>query len=273
MPGPFPGMDPYLEFPAYWQGVHNKLITHLEEALNALLPVGYIANSEARCYIETAPNTLASGHLRPDVTVTHVPITTGVHEGGVATQRATAGSFFVEVHPLDVREAYVEIVDAADRSRIVTSIEILSHTNKGARDKGRRLYLRKQKAVLGSRTHLLEIDLLRTGMHTAAVPMDRFRELSRWDYLVCLHRAFHPDQFQIWPFTVRDPLPVISIPLDRGVPELEFDLQQMFDSFYDAGAYAKKIDYNIDPEPPLSDADALWAAVLLHGLGKRMILP
>ena len=75
------------------------------------------------------------------------------------------------------------------------------------------------------------------------------------------------------PITLRDPLPTLSIPLDRGVPELEFAFQPMFDDFYDAGAYGKKIDYNVDPEPLLSEADALWAAELLLGLGKRRVLP
>lgn len=45
LPGPFPGMDPYLESPTHRQGVHNKLITHLEEALNAVLPPEHVANS------------------------------------------------------------------------------------------------------------------------------------------------------------------------------------------------------------------------------------
>ena len=47
----------------------------------------------------------------------------------------------------------------------------------------------------------------------------------------------------------------------------------MFDAFYDAGAYGKKIDYNVDPEPLLSEADALWASARIRGLGKRMVLP
>ena len=57
------------------------------------------------------------------------------------------------------------------------------------------------------------------------------------------------------------------------MPELEFALQPMFDAFYDAGAYGKKIDYNVDPEPLLSEADALWASARIRGLGKRMVLP
>ena len=30
---PFPGMDPYLEHPALWPGVHQSLITYLRDAL------------------------------------------------------------------------------------------------------------------------------------------------------------------------------------------------------------------------------------------------
>lgn len=168
----------------------------------------------------------------------------------------------VEVQPLEVREAYIDIVDAADRARIVTAIEILSHTNKSARDRGRRLYLRKQNTILRSRTHLVEIDLLRAGLPTVAVPADRLLSPSHYDYIVCLHRSFDPDRFQIWPFTVRDRLPTISVPLDRGVPDIELALEPIFDSFYDAGAYARKIDYRQEPAPPLSPPDRLWAVDL-----------
>ena len=38
MPSPFPGMDPYLEHPALWPGVHQGLITFMWSALNAMLP-------------------------------------------------------------------------------------------------------------------------------------------------------------------------------------------------------------------------------------------
>ena len=36
---------------------------------------------------------------------------------------------------------------------------------------GRGLYLRKQREILESDVNLIEIDLLRAGMHTAAVPL------------------------------------------------------------------------------------------------------
>ncbi|MGL6095598.1 MAG: DUF4058 family protein, partial [Fimbriiglobus sp.] len=32
MPSPFPGMDPYLEDPAYWSGFHSRLVVGLSAA-------------------------------------------------------------------------------------------------------------------------------------------------------------------------------------------------------------------------------------------------
>ena len=44
MPSPFPGMDPYLEHPARWTGVHDGLIGAARAQLNAVLPAGYVAD-------------------------------------------------------------------------------------------------------------------------------------------------------------------------------------------------------------------------------------
>src|SRR5207249_10855060 len=47
MPPPFPGMDPYLEHPALWPGVHNRLIAAVDEDLSArLLPRYYVEVEE-----------------------------------------------------------------------------------------------------------------------------------------------------------------------------------------------------------------------------------
>ena len=49
---PFPGMDPYLEHPALWPGVHNGLIAALAAQLQPLLTPRYVAAIEQRVYIE-----------------------------------------------------------------------------------------------------------------------------------------------------------------------------------------------------------------------------
>jgi hypothetical protein len=51
MPGPFPGMDPFLEHPALWPGVHQGLVAVARATLNTLLPQHYVADIGERVYI------------------------------------------------------------------------------------------------------------------------------------------------------------------------------------------------------------------------------
>ncbi len=46
----FPGMDPYLEDPAFWPGVHNRVIVYLADHLQPKLGSRYIATIEERVY-------------------------------------------------------------------------------------------------------------------------------------------------------------------------------------------------------------------------------
>lgn len=51
MPSPFPGMDPYLENPDLWSGVHQRLITLIADTLNGIMPPRYVADIGERVYI------------------------------------------------------------------------------------------------------------------------------------------------------------------------------------------------------------------------------
>src|SRR5262249_10573675 len=62
MPSPFPGMDPYLEHPDFFPGLHDDLISQMKEALQQSLPEGYYATSKARVWIEVSQR-----YLEPDV--------------------------------------------------------------------------------------------------------------------------------------------------------------------------------------------------------------
>ena len=66
MRNPFPGMNPYLEDPALWGGVHHLLMSALHQQLNQRLPEGYVALVEERIYLETSD---AYQHYVPDVLV------------------------------------------------------------------------------------------------------------------------------------------------------------------------------------------------------------
>jgi hypothetical protein len=171
----------------------------------------------------------------------------------------------VIVESSQVREVFIEILAIGDNEeRVVTIIEVLSPGNKAAGSRGREMYLAKQSEALASSVNLLEIDLLRAGEHTVAVPRaELLRQRARWDYLICLHRGGDWDRYEVWHPTVRDRLPRIRIPLADGDPDLTLDLQTIFERCYTEGGYARRIDYRRAPHTPLAESDAAWARELL----------
>src|SRR5207302_3544789 len=70
MKSPFPGMDPFLEHPAYWSDFHSRFINAWCEAIADSLPPQYEATLGERVYlIEHDPEERKLGY--PDVAVTH----------------------------------------------------------------------------------------------------------------------------------------------------------------------------------------------------------
>src|SRR5262249_56700428 len=56
MPSPFPGMDPYLEDPAFWSDFHASFITYWRDALTDCLPDAYEARIDEKVrLVEVAP--------------------------------------------------------------------------------------------------------------------------------------------------------------------------------------------------------------------------
>ena len=49
---PFPGMDPYLEHPAIWEGVHARLVVAIANQLQPRLDPRYVTSVEERVFIE-----------------------------------------------------------------------------------------------------------------------------------------------------------------------------------------------------------------------------
>ena len=72
------------------------------------------------------------------------------------------------------RETFVEIYAANHGQRLVTTIEILSPSNKRPGTEGWELYQRKRQTLLLGNVNLVEIDLLRGGQRDAhARPLAR----------------------------------------------------------------------------------------------------
>lgn len=265
MPSPFPGMDPYLEEPSGWMDFHNSFITYLRDDLNGSLGEGYVARMTERVVVESVRSERRG--IYPDVAVvTQRP-------GGGPAGAATADPF-VRVKAAagaECREAGIEILDRQG-NRVVTVIELLSPSNKAIGGMGRRKYRRKQREVLGSPAHLVEIDLLRAGAWTVAVPEDVARMDRTFDYLVSISRADgrHEDEFDLYVLGLRDRLPRIAVPLAHGDPDTVVDLQSLLERSYDRGQYARLVDYRRDPVPPLAPDAAAWVADTLRRAGLRV---
>jgi Uma2 family endonuclease len=154
VPPPFPGMDPYLEHPTLWPGVHNGLIAALQLSLAPQLrPRYYVAIAE-RLYITEPDQRVFVG--RPDLAVIGLPVA----EKALTASASSVLTVQVPV-PDEVRETYLEVRETRT-DFVLTVLEILSPTNKRL-GRGRRLYEDKRMEVLASRTHLVEIDLIRAG--------------------------------------------------------------------------------------------------------------
>jgi hypothetical protein len=61
MPIPFPGMNPYLEHPDLWPGVHQKMITALAHLLEKQLPTDYRVRLRERHYRVSGEDSLVVG--------------------------------------------------------------------------------------------------------------------------------------------------------------------------------------------------------------------
>jgi len=181
-------MDPYLENPEIFPDLHDSLITYIRENLQASLPPPYYAAIGHRVWIEASRRS-----IEPDVHVLRagaarqVPSPTS---GATAVaSRSAAGSVIVKVLHDEFREPFLEIyAGSGDSKRLVTSIEVLSVSNKTPDEQGRELFLRKQRELLASKVNLVEIDLLRKGYHSTAVPLEpALAACGPFDHHVSVH--------------------------------------------------------------------------------------
>ncbi len=260
MPSPLPGMDPFLETPDRFPTFHANFITYMQEWLQSRLPDAYSAGSEERAYIETENEREVLRQIVPDVTVrSRDPIATG--ETVALADPAVAEPLTIVLNDIEIKEHYLSIYHGQHPDeRLVAIIELLSPSNKTVGHVGRDLYLQKQREILHGGVHLIEIDLLRSGKHTTAVPLSQLRrKAGEVPYHVCVRAFDTPLVVQVYPIGLRQKLPTIRIPLLPGDGFVRADLQAIFNRTYDAGPFRKRIRYASEElTPPLSDTDAAW---------------
>jgi uncharacterized protein DUF4058 len=148
MQSPFPGMDPYLEHPALWPDVHNRLIAALADDLSERVAPQYYVGLERRTYLLKADDLVFVG--RPDLAVapaSDAPLLT--------SQPVTTPTLVLEVDvPMqeEVSENFLEIHEVKT-GKLITIVELLSPVNK-LHKQGREDYERKRGYVFRSWTSL-----------------------------------------------------------------------------------------------------------------------
>jgi hypothetical protein len=254
-------MDPFIEKAETWRDFHHNLASQIQRRLNPYLRPRYYAAVEVAITYESV-EVAAPRRGLPDVSVWQRR--DAESQGSLAVTLAPAP---VEAQvPLDdpVKTFAIEIRTVGNHV-LVTSIELLSPVNKQPHHEALEAYRRKRRALLNSEAHLMEVDLLRGGERPpllGAVPTAH--------YYVTLSRAERRPVAEIWPLTVRDPLPVVPIPLKAPDPDVPLDLGAAVTAVYDDGAYEVRLDYsNPVPPPVLSVEDARWVEELLKSAGTR----
>lgn len=264
MPSPFPGMDPWLEARHLWPGVHSELIVQLRHLLVPQVRPTYFVDVEEHVLDE---DELPQRTLVPDVSMTP----TGRGSAGPSRQDPEAGTegagrrllpaLVLMSEELEVRERRLVIRSVRDRT-VVTVVELLSHVNKGSPGtRGRQEYLSKRRELLRSQSHLIEIDLLRAGHGIPSV-----EPLPAGDYHAHVSRVELRPRGEVFSWSVRDPLPVLPVPL-RG-EDVRLSLGEAVARAYDQAGYDAELDYTRPPVPPLGAEDQVWAEALLRDRGR-----
>jgi len=247
---PFPGMNPYLE--RRWGDVHTRLISYAADALQAALPPDLRARLEERVFIESSDGPEKSFYPDVAVSVKHM-VFKEEPAGGVAVAEPIV--FFAP--DVEITEPYLDIVDADSGGRVVTTIEVLSRSNKRP-GPGRVLYKEKQKACLAGGVNLVEIDLLRAGEATTLVRSEMLRRGRHEPYHVSVWRATRPIQYECYPMALRERLPIIRIPLRTDDADVTLDLQKLVNLAYERGRH-DDLNYREPLDPPLTGDDSEWA--------------
>ncbi len=250
---PFPGMNPWFE--ENWPGVHFRLIAYLADAIAAKLPDDLKSLPEEGVSI-SAEGCDGPGSFRADVAVRESwrdgKSSAWSPENDALAARAAVPTI-VRVAPM--KERWVEIRDST--GTLVTIIEVLSPANKSGR--GHADYLYKRRSLLEAAINLVEIDLLLGGRSVFPETNADLPALQGAHYFINIKRAGSEDLREIHRPLLREPLPVIAIPLRRGENDIFIDLQPLVDQVYETGRY-RTLDYTKLPDLPVSAEDRQWLA-------------
>ncbi|MBC8160822.1 MAG: DUF4058 family protein [Roseiflexaceae bacterium] len=263
MESPFPGMDPYLEAPSLWPDVHSSIMHAIRDQLQPRISPDYVAAVTPYITFE-AIDIAASRVVAPDIAVLQRDLREWREPGEASVALLEASLTAAAVIEVEITYHRIEIRTVGNET-LVTAIEVLSPVNKRLAPGAFEAYDRKRQEMFASSAHLVEIDLLRGGTRPPVAA-----ELPSEPYFVFLSRVERRPILEIWPISLRTPIPPVPIPLRRPDADVVLDLNRALRQIYQSARYDLRIDYRRPPPlPTLPAAELAWLDAHLRETGKR----
>jgi hypothetical protein len=259
-----------------WEEFHSSHITDLTRAMNAHLPaMGYIARQERSLQIRHFDETASpiSDVLIGDVSRAGKPA--GTRTFAVPQAQATfnvPAATLLERDPAETKRPFAikiyelqEASGSGQREKPVAWIELLSPSNKSGSGYGS--YIAKREALLANWLVFVEIDYLH-GVSTTLETIPDYRSPGRDQqpredaypyHLWLIDPRLPPDDPHsgaVAAFDVDQPVPTLSIPLNRG-EHLTFDFNAVYHQTFRAQpAFGMAVNYAAAPEGVEQDYNA-----------------
>lgn len=237
MPSPFPGIDPFIESSNRWNDFHHGMLVAMRTQMNAGLPPEFIARLGTRVQM-TAEDVPPSANSKALSTASHM---NGPHR--LPQDMGAPGAY---------EQLFIDVLHVP-RQRTVAHVEMLCPPNKaGCND--RTAYLATRRDLVHHGVNLVEIDLLLQGER---LPM--LAPLPRGNYYAFVTRSVSPSNCDIYSWSIRDPLPVVPVPIDDEGREIGLNVAAAFSDTYEHGRYDRVLQYDTPPSF-LNAEDQEWVA-------------
>jgi hypothetical protein len=258
MTNPFPGVDPFIEANGRWIGFHNLMIAHCTELLNIALPENYAAFHEER--LELVDSSDEPRQARPDVSIARDVYADPDPRGATAVAEPPMVPAVLALPDFEsVPEAYIDIRKLPEQE-LVTSIELLSPTNKDPHGGGAK-YHAKRADTINQDVNLVEIDLLLAGRRPQVIGV-----MPPGHFFAFISRGSQRPRCEVYGWSIREKLPVIPIPLKAPDFDVALDLATAFSMSYERNRYHRTMRYRTPVEGSLSDDDRNWIAEIVKAL-------
>lgn len=218
---------PAIEQAGLWGDFHHLFLAALRECITRLLPPRYLTTIDERVYVawEEPPRS----PYWPDLSVT-------AREGGAPYPEGVSPSVVCSLPmPDPVVEPFLNVHTV--EGQLVTVVELLSPNNKKPGHDGREAYLNKRGNVLQSTVHLVEMDLLLGGQR-----MPLAGEWPAGDYHILVARGDRRPAAEVYSWRAGEALPTIAFPLLEPDPDLPVDLETVFQTTWQRGAYDRLLE-------------------------------